>query len=139
MSTIFLKEIKHQLTITSDWYLLCHVDKKKHHSKKFNNFINKLKIALKNRGFHEPIITQMLFVWEYFVIIYRHNTLLPFQMNPQRKKIDRWPDPQPQDYQETVKVVNCNRLASYAPPQLFDMSGVTEEIVKNWLQQCIFY
>ncbi len=138
MANILFNGLKHQFTITSDWYLLCSVDTKKPYSRKFKNYQKILKDALIDQGFHEPIITQIMFIWEYFVIIYRNNTLLPFQMNNDRKKAAKWPDPQPQDYQETVKVINRNRLASYAPPQVFSMSDVTEEIVKNWLEKCIF-
>ena len=123
--------IREKINLQSNWHLLCDVDTNS--LRKLNNFGQKLRKALEKYGLKEPQISHYIFAWRYFVPVYKNNRIYNFE----RRRNERWPEPQNSDFSEAAQYYNSQRFQSDAPLQLSTGKEVTPEMLKKWMNICI--
>ncbi len=123
--------IKEQLNFRSGWHLLCDVDISSF--RKLSNAGQKLRKALEKYGIREPNLSRYIFAWQYFVPVYKNNRLY----NINRKKQQKWPEPEQLDFVETANCYNTQRFQPDAPLQASTGSDITSETIAKWMKICI--
>jgi DNA-directed RNA polymerase specialized sigma subunit len=123
--------IKEQLNFRSGWHLLCDVDVSS--LRKLNNAGQKLRKALEKYGIREPNLSRYIFAWQYFVPVYKNNRLY----NINRKKQQKWPEPEQLDFVETANCYNTQRFQPDAPLQASTGSDITPETIAKWMKICV--
>ena len=128
---ILKNSIREKIDIQSDWHLLCNVDI--NNLRKLNNFAEKLRKALEKYGLKEPVISQHIFAWRYFVPVYKNNVIYNFD----RRKNKKWPKPGNSDFTEAAYYYNTQRFQPEAPLQVSSSKKLTSDTLKKWMNVCI--
>lgn len=128
---ILKNAIREKLDLTSSWRILCDVDINS--LRKFDHALQKRREALERHGVMEPHLSCYIFALKYFISVYKNNRIY----NPKRIEGSKWPEPKRSDFVEVANYYNSQRFMTNAPLQVSAGSGVTPEMIKEWMNICI--
>jgi hypothetical protein len=123
--------LRQRINWKSKWHLLCDVDINS--CRKFQKSDERLREALNSSGSREPEISQYLFAWRCFVLVYKNNRIY----HPNRRQGEKWPEPEFLDFAETANYYNCQRFQPTVPLQVAVGAAVTPAIIQQWMNICI--
>jgi RNA polymerase sigma factor (sigma-70 family) len=100
----------------------------------YNKSDKELKEALQVLGRKEPEISQFIFARKYFKEVY----LISKVKNPARRSGQRWLDPDAQDFEQSARCYNAEKLSKSAPYEVsVNLTKVTGIEIQQWMEVCI--